>query len=77
MKIPNGDTCTMATLNMLFARGGVGVCLDRINKIDRIVGVRVESWSSRKELRTIPLSNYFLQPPLNLVNLVNPVEKET
>ena len=75
MKIPNGDTCTMATLNMLFARGGVGVCLDRINKIDRIVGVRVESWSSRKELRTIPLSNsnYFLQLSLNLVNPVNPV----
>jgi len=35
MKTPNGDTCTMATLNMLFARGGVGV-LDRINKINRI-----------------------------------------
>ena len=69
MKIPNGDTCTMATLNMLFARGGVGV----LDRIDRIMRVRVESWSSRKELRTIPLSrlrqgyggqansNYFLQ----------------
>ena len=68
MKIPNGDTCTMATLNMLFARGGVGV-LDRINMIMR---VRVESWSSRKELQTIPLShfNYFLQLSLNLVNPV-------
>ena len=74
MKIPNGDTCTMATLNMLFARGGVGV-LDRINMIDRIVGVRVESWSSRREVGTIPLSNsnYFLQLSLNLVNPVNPV----
>ena len=30
--------------------------LDRINKINRIVGVRVESWSSRKEVGTIPLS---------------------
>ena len=59
----------------MFARVGVGGFLDRINKINRIVGVRVESWSSRKELRTIPLShsNYFLQLSLNLVNLVNPV----
>ena len=31
----------MATLNKMVARVGVGVCLDRINKIDRIVGVRV------------------------------------
>ena len=37
MKIPNGDTCTMATLNMLFARGGVGV----LDRIDRIMRVRV------------------------------------
>jgi len=57
---------------MISARAVAGSFLDRINKIDRIMGVRVESWSSRKELQTIPLShsNYFLQLSLNLVNPV-------
>ena len=56
-------------------QAGVGVCLDRINTINRIEGVRVESWSSRKEVGTIPPSNsnYFLQLSPNLVNPVNPV----
>ena len=58
---------------MISARAVAGSFLDRINKIDRIMRVRVESWSSRKEVGTIPLSrfrqgyggqansNYFLQ----------------
>ena len=46
----------MATLNKMVARVGVGVCLDRIN---RIVRVRVESWSSRKEVGTIPTPTIF------------------
>ena len=72
-------------VRMMFVWAVAGVCLDRINKINRIVGVRVESWSSRKEVGTIPLSrlrqgyggqansNYFLQLSPNLVNPVNPV----
>ena len=46
MKIPNGDTCTMATLNMLFARGGVGVS-DRIYRIDRILAWRTGETGGR------------------------------
>ena len=66
---------TEMNVRMMHVRFVAGRFLDRINMIDRIMRVRVESWSSRKELQTIPLSrsNYFLQLSLNLVNLVNPV----
>ena len=66
---------TEMNIRMMHVRFVAGRFLDRINMIDRIMRVRVESWSSRKELQTIPLSrsNYFLQLSLNLVNLVNPV----
>ena len=33
-----GNTCTMATLNKMFARDVAGRFFDRINKIDRIMG---------------------------------------
>ena len=54
---------TEMNIRMMHVRFVAGRFLDRINMIDRIMRVRVESWSSRKEVGTIPPSNsnYFLQ----------------
>ena len=55
-----GNTCTMATLNMTFARVGMGGFLDRINKINRIMRVRERNYEQFHSPTPTIFSNYLL-----------------